>query len=101
MTLLFSVRLDTGLDGLREYCSKWGLMVNAVKTKVIVQKKQTVGEKINDKWYFGYRILKVVTKFKYLGCSISLSGLFKNCMLELTNVANRGLFALHKIIRLF
>ena len=97
-TVIFSETrqgLQTGLDGLREYCSKWGLTVNEGKTKVIVFRKGgRLGKK--DKWYFGERLLEVVTNFKYLGCSISSSGSFKNCLLELTNSANRGLFALKK-----
>ena len=58
--------LQEGLDKLREYCNKWGIIVNILKTKIMVFRKGGRLSK-NDKWTFQGNNIEVVSFFKYLG----------------------------------
>ena len=87
--------LQRGLESLENYCRKWGIKVNAAKTKVIVFKKGggTVG---TDLWYFKGKTLETVSAFKYLGYWVSKSGSFALGTQEIVNSARRALFVLKK-----
>ena len=87
--------LQSGLDDLARYCSKWGTIVNIMKTKIVVFRR---GGRLaqNDRWFFEGREIEVVSVFKYLGCYISSGGSFAKCIQELTYSARRSLFALKK-----
>ena len=87
--------LQQGLDNLRDYCKKWGITVNIIKTKVVVFRK---GGKlgVNDKWYYDGNLLEVVSVFKYLGIVFSSSGSFKHCINDLLSSARRALFSLKR-----
>ena len=87
--------LQAGLDDLAKYCSKWGTIVNIMKTKIVVFRKGgKLGQK--DKWFFEGKELEVVPFFKYLGCYLSSRGSFAKCIQELTYSARRALFGLKK-----
>ena len=89
--------LQQGFDNLSEYCSKWGLTVNILKTKIVIFRKGgKIGSK--EKWSFNGRVIEVVPYFKYLGCILSSSGSFSNCITDLINSARRALFSLKKYI---
>ena len=68
--------LQAGLDSLERYCMKWGLRVNANKTKIVVFRK---GGKLksSEKWTYCGKFLEIVSSFKYLGCILSITGSFK------------------------
>ena len=85
--------LQNGLNNLSDYCKKWGLTVNISKTKIMVFRK---GGKLADieKWFFNNIPIEIVSSFNYLGCEISSSGSFKNCIENLVSSAKRALFPL-------
>ena len=87
--------LQEGLNNLQSYCTKWGLTVNVSKTKVVVFRK---GGRLarNDVFFYAGGEIEVVQSFKYLGCSISSGGSFKNCISDLVNSGRRALFALKR-----
>ena len=87
--------LQKGLDDLKKYCTKWGLKLNTAKTKVIVFKKGGRTHRL-DKWNYGGENIEVVSCFKYLGCNLSATGSFSNCIQELIASARRALFSLKK-----
>ena len=89
--------LQAGIDNLSKYCSKWGLTVNIIKTKIVIFRRGgKVGEK--EKWWFNGSLLEVVPAFKYLGCILSSSGSYTNCITDLISSARRALFCLKKFI---
>ena len=89
--------LQNGINNLSDYCRKWGLTVNILKTKIVVFRK---GGKIGDKekWYFRGKIIEVVPTFKYVGCLLSSSGSYSHCITDLIVSARRALFALKRYI---
>ena len=89
--------LQIGLDRLHNYCLKWGISINTIKTKVVVFRKGgRIGK--NDIWTLGGVVLETVSSFKYLGCILTPSGSFSGCIKELTISARRALFGLKKCL---
>ena len=90
------VGLQKSLDKLHNYCKKWGITVNTLKTKVVVFRK---GGKIGKDcvWYYGNVLLEVVPFFKYLGVFISSGGSFSHNIKESVNKARRAMFTLNRI----
>ena len=87
--------LQQGLDDLARYCSKWGTIVNIIKTKIVVFRKGgQLGQA--DRWFFEGREVNVVSFFKYLGCYFTPGGSYAKCIQELTNSARRALFSLKR-----
>ena len=84
--------LQAGLDDLFKYCTKWGLIVNVNKTKIVVFRK---GGRLSakDVWYYGGRKVDIAKSYKYLGYTLSSSGSFASCFQDLINSARRALFA--------
>ena len=87
--------LQKGLINLAEYCKKWGITVNVSKTKIIIFRK---GGKVreDEKWVFNGVLLEIVSSFKYVGCDITSTGSFKNCISNLVASARRALFSLRQ-----
>ena len=57
--------LQQSLDILKQYCDKWDLEVNILKTKTMVfRKRGDIFE--NEKWYFDENLLQTVDDFNYL-----------------------------------
>ena len=97
MTIFSETRegLQTGLNCLESYCTKWGLVVNTAKTKVVVFRK---GGRLGqyDNWILGGKTLDIVPSFKYLGLHLGASGSFSKGIQELVISARKALFALKK-----
>ena len=74
------------------------MKLNILKTKIVVFKQ---GGKISDeeKWNFNGHVLEVVNSFKYLGCFLSSSGSFTNCITDLVCSARRALFGLKRYFK--
>ena len=83
--------LQADLDSLERYCRKWGLRVNANKTKSVVFRK---GGKLksSEKWTFCGKFLEIVSSFKYLGCVLSLTGSFKKKLDSIAVSSRRAIF---------
>ena len=99
-TIIFSQTyegLQSGIDSLWNYCTKWGLTVNTNKTKIVVFRK---GGKLKakEKWNYGGIKIDTLSSFKYLGCSISVKGSFNKCIEDLATSARRALFCLKKCV---
>ena len=58
------------LDVLAEFCDKWGLQVNMLKTKVLVYRNGGI-IKNNEKFFFGKTAIENVSYYKYLGVLFS------------------------------
>ena len=67
------VRLKMGLDVLHDYCSKWRLIINTDKIKVMVFRKGGILSK-DDYWFYGDKRLDIVNTFNYVGIVFSYTG---------------------------
>ena len=63
------------LDRMLKYCNKWGITVNTDKTVVMVFKQGTRFQRQMCVYYNNHR-LKTVSKFTYLGVTVSFNGIF-------------------------
>ncbi len=54
------------LDKLYQYCAKWQLIINNLKTKVLIFNSKGKG---NVKFEIGGTPIEIATKYKYLGVS--------------------------------
>ena len=67
--------LQQSLDLLKQYCDKWDLEVNILKTKTMVfRKRGDIFE--NEKWYFDGILLQTVDDLNYLGTCFNYTGSF-------------------------
>ena len=72
-TVLFAnskENLQKCLNGLKHYCDKWKLEINASKTKIIIFSKGKP-QLQNHNFKIGDEIIEVVKDFKYLGVTFS------------------------------
>ncbi|KAL4237739.1 hypothetical protein ACF0H5_002452 [Mactra antiquata] len=67
--------LQTRLDLLYEYCTKWGLEVNTDKTKIVVFRNKGPIKR-NETWKYGEKSLDIVDNFNYLGVVFNYTGSF-------------------------
>ena len=90
--------LQKCLDGLKQYCDKWKLEVNANKTKIIIFSQ---GRPLtsNHNFMLGDSIIEVVRDFRYLGVTFSYNGFFTRNEDEIVINSNRAIFGLIKKAR--
>ena len=64
--------LQCGLNVLFDYCERWKLKLNILKTKVVIFR---AGGKLNrlDQFYYNGELLDIVDCFSYLGIVLSLT----------------------------
>ena len=59
-------RLQFMINILGDYCDKWGMRINLIKTKIMVFRRGGVLKKC-EKWFYKGQRLEVVSFYKYLG----------------------------------
>ena len=84
--------LQTLIDGLFEFCSKWHLIVSLAKTNVLIFGKN----KHHEKFIFNDEEIKITDCYKYLGTVISSSShdIYKKNYPHLAEKARNAIFAL-------
>ena len=96
--LIAESRLDlqNSLDSVHDYCQRWKLFVNILKTKIVVFRK---GGRlsIDAIWFYGDSILEVVEHFSYLGIMFSSTGKFSGTQQDLADRGLRALFSIQGI----
>ena len=86
--------LQQSLDLLKQYCDKWELEVNILKTKTMVfRKRGNIFE--NEKCYFDGKLLHTVDDFNYLGSCFNYTGSFT---LNQELLAEKGLKAMNNLL---
>ena len=90
--------LQNLLNVLHEYCVEWGLTVNMKKTAIMVFNKAGRTLKCSKGLMFGEQEIPSLSSYCYLGITFTLAGSYKKAALELRHKANRGYYALRKII---
>ncbi len=88
-------RLQKMIDVISSFCSKWGLIVNLLKTKVMVFRNGGP-LRANEKWYFNGKKLEVVSGYKYLGAMFTPKLVWTLCQKTLATQAKKGLHLLRR-----
>ena len=92
--------LQASLNKLHDYCSKWGLEVNTVKTKIVVFRKR--GRLYaNEQWIYNDIELEVVNDFNYLGVVFNYTGSFAMNQQTLSGKALKAMNVLLQNVRRF
>ena len=79
------------INKLAEYCDRWRLTINLLKTKIIVFRN---GGPVREyeRWKFKDSNLEVVTCYKYLGLLLSSRNSWFMCQKTLANQASKAWF---------
>ena len=87
--------LQSGLDVLYDYCTRWKLTVNAEKTKVVVFRR---GGRLamDDHFFYGDTYIEVIQSCSFPGILFSSTGKFTQAQKDLADKAKRALFKLFK-----
>ena len=99
-TVLFANSKDNlqrCLDGLKEYCDKWKLHINADKTKIVIFSKQR--DRAENTFVIGAEEVEVVEEFKYLGVTFKYNGHFNKNFEDLKEKGNRAMRSVVKKAR--
>ena len=90
--------LQKCMDAAAKYCSDWGLEINYKKTKCMTLTKGNQKEK--SVFTLNNNAIENVSQIKYLGVIITKKGSFNQTLTELSNKANRAIYALNAKIKL-
>ena len=82
--------LQKMLTKLEEWCTKWQLLLNANKSKIVHFRKKNK-QKSNFEFYVGISKLQVVSAYKYLGITLNEFLDYQVCALELAEAGGRAL----------
>ena len=88
-------RLQKIINVLFTYCKMWHLLVNMIKTKLVVFRRGGILKK-NEKWYFGEEKIEIVPSIKYLGIVFSPTLKWYLTTNKLCSCANKALYSLYK-----
>lgn len=87
--------LQTCLERLYHYCSKWSLKVNLSKTKVIIFNK--AGKLLsNFHFFYNHQEIEITRKYCYLGIVFNCAGTFADAIERLTDQGRKALFKLQQ-----
>ena len=89
--------LLNNLDHLHEYSTRYRLIVNTSKTKVMVCRRGEILPR-NTKFYYNNFELAIVNIFSYLGIVFSNSGSFSECQKTLSGQAAKAIFQLNSYL---
>ena len=92
--------LQKGLNILYEYCQRWKLTVNPIKSKIIIFRK---GGRLpqNLSFRYGDTNLEIVNKFTYLGIVFTSGGSFSQAQATLSGQAQKAIFAMNRYLNKF
>ena len=86
--------LQRNIKKVKDFCNKWGLVINTDKSKIMTFSK--TGRLANNKFKFNIDNdeLEYVKQYKYLGVIFSSNGKFSAAEKTLSMKANRALFSI-------
>ena len=86
--------LQRNINKVKDFCNKWGLVINTDKSKIMTFSK--TGRLANNKFKFNIDNdeLEYVKQYKYLGVIFSSNGKFSAAEKTLSMKANRALFSI-------
>ncbi len=86
--------LQDHLDKLHAYCSKWQLIVNNLKTKVLIFNQKR--KHLTPTFTIGGTSIEVTTKYKYLGTLFSIIGQTEETKAYIINSCLRALYKIKR-----
>ena len=89
--------LQNNPDHLHEYSTRYRLIVNTSKTKVMVFRRGGILPR-NMKFYYNNFELAIVNTFSYLGIVFSTGGSFSECQKTLSGQATKAIFQLNSYL---
>ena len=92
--------LQNNLNILSEYCTRWRLVVNTVKTKVMIFKKGGANPR-NLEFTYNGNAIDIVKKFSYLGVVFTTGGSFTDAQTTLSGQALKAIFKMNKYLYKF
>ena len=92
--------LQKGLNILQEYCLKWKLTVNTLKTKCLIFRKGRLPQR-EIIFYYNENELEIVKHFQFLGVVFSTGGSFTEAQTTLSGQAQKAIFKLNKYLHNF
>ena len=93
-------QLQSRLDVLSGYCSRWKLKVNISKTKIMIFRKRGILPR-NLSFTYDGEPLEIVKSFKYLGIVFTTGGSFSKTQSILAGQAEKAIFKLNKYMYKF
>ena len=88
--------LQSCLNALSEYCTKWQLTVNLDKTKIIIFNKG--GHRISKyEFHLNGTIVEIVQMYTYLGIPFTSCGSFQKACMMLSDKAKKAFFKLRQL----
>ena len=89
-----AVGLQTLLDRLEAYCSKWRLTVNVPKTKVVVfDNRRCAPPRGSHRFTYAEQLVECVEKFKYVGLWFHESGRVRHTLADVLSASRRAMFS--------
>ncbi len=92
--------MQEGLNLLSEYCIKWKLKVNTVKTKIMIFRRGGALHR-NLEFHYNNSVIEIVKKFTYLGMVFTTGGSFMETQSLLSSQAKKAIFQLNKYLYKF
>jgi exonuclease III len=83
--------LQIMINNLIKYCEKWNLQVNINKSKILIFKKGGGKRAKNEKWFYGKDIIEVVSRYKYLGVTLTSNLSFQAHLEDRLRAAKLGI----------
>ena len=95
-----SEQLQNSLNALSDYCSRWEMVVNTNKTKIMIFRK---GGRLpeNPNFYYKGQIVNMVNKFTYLGVVFTTGGSFSEAQKTIAGQALKAIFQMNKYLYTF
>ena len=90
--------LQSSLNYLEMFCTKWNLNVNIDKTKIVVLRKGGILNR-NEKWTHSGEEIEIVNSFNYLGIVLTSGGAFVKATNTLAGKALEAMNSLLSITR--
>ena len=84
--------LQNSINNLANYCSKWQLVLNVLKTKVMIFGKVPMKDR-NSQFNFNGNLIEITKEYKYLGCIFQNKvNVFKEHMTTALTKASRATY---------
>ena len=92
--------LQSNIDMVNEYCTKWGLAVNMDKHMVMVMTFSKTGRMLKDRFKLvvGTDDIEYFNQYKYLGVILTSNGKFSVAVKTLSMKTSRALFSIKQSI---
>ena len=88
--------LQNCLNKLSDFCKKWHLSVNTLKTKCMVFRKRKQNNLCT--FHFNNSYIEMVEEYVYLGITFTSNGKFTKAIVDRVNKASRAIFIVRKAI---